>query len=1719
MVNTSGDTLNATSSSTDSWNLYEAGSFAGNSYSLSSVAYGESATDASAMTATSLQTQSGLQTNVSNGTLAASLSMSYAQGSLANTAGSTITSGQTTVGTQTSTASETVVQSSGDSWSLSEQGTYGTESYNLSSLVYQGTQTSTGTSQQSDRSSYTSGYTGVATESRVSGGTFLQGLGNNNGNLTHNIVGTATDAQANYATDAMTDTGHATYTWLDQGSFAGDSYALSSVNETRSAADSFTMTGSSSQSDTSTLFGSLTLNQGYASGGTSASLQSNSSTGLDSASQAANATYTIVTSQGAQSTYQGGDSYTQTDSGRFSNNSYSLSNWTDQSTDSGTSSGQQTDTVGETLTASGTLSSSSQNTTTSAVQGVIGGVPVVGTMVNASANSYTNVFSGTVALADTVTLSQAGTYNESSYQSGSFGNGSFALGCMSYNVLRTDSSTIVDSSYQTTNDTISATQTQSASHQGGNVDDDYSGWNAGTFVQNDTVTQNSTITTTNGDTYALYEAGSMAGGSWSLSSYTLNNPVFAAAALLTTTSSRTSQNGSFAGQRTADGFLVYNLAGVFTILLSKTSTESHSGGLSFNFGEQGSFSQGSFSLSSFVLAQVESSTDSVSGTSSATESYSGTNTLNSSGATFSGLETSSGSSQETASSTDCFSEQGSYSAGTFSLGTVSYSVAATDSCNAQDSTTASWSGGYSGQDTAVNQSSAITSLALAAAGSYTGGSFSLASYLLQGSSAGTYSSADSSQQSQGGATSSYTLNQGGQASDSVYQAGTQNTGGYSNGSYNLQQSSTASVNSAWSGPTYASSNTWQQQSTATQYASGGPQQTSAATYSYQNGLGAGTLSNGTSTTGSTSAPAGLVRFLSPDGSVVPTEDAVTLRSASKGGGAEAGTGLEAPVAVNIPGVVQVTSLQQWAAQTNGVGLGEVDYAWQTVVGGITPDGRAILASANDGGPIQNNPLAAATAAALSSSFLPTPAAPLKSANYGQMAWNALQPLFTLLKPLHFTASAASQSAVQGLLGVQLPTPASYGNAGDAFVNWVDEMLYNNGQPLTAGSAPLYGTYWNGYGVSAQEALSEAAPYVAGGVGIVAGMWMVGPAGLMGVMEPAIGALSSGGLDIFTNAAGGGTSGMVASGFGSAFFQGAVQGSAEAVGGMVFGGLQDFKPNNNASWDGALGKGQARLSELTQGGALTEASLGLSEGGAAAWMTNCFLPGTVVWVAGTDGLAVPLAAGQPITETSVALAGGDDAWWWDGAHWRWLGIGGVVLLAGLSSAWLVQATRTDQRRRRQLLPRGSEKGVSDAGGSGDRGELAPQRVAEEESAGGLPLVELSAARTTRPEAASVLPQAVVLPRPRSRIRQVLAMCGLLSALLLATLLLWEAPGTTSPRRGAAAILTGPSAPDSQLAEEARTANGQVAQLRRIETIRLGERVLGRNPQRQGAVEPEPDPATWRQVDLELSKDNGRLLYAGLLRGPEWLAAHKPEVGGRVWLDLPEMGALGWAKVLAVGPCPPIKPGPGSVVTGTFKHEPDDNVLNVRLAGLAEPIGVTDAHPFWSEDRGMFVPVGKLRPGERVRTEVQGVVAVTSIQRRPRESWVYTLEVLGEHVYEVSPLGVLVHNASGHLNSNNATGHFGLYEIYVNGELYKIGKADLDRVTESSGLPTRLHQQLRKLRERYGKDNVTGGVVEDLGMTTTAEAKAAETSRIQQHFDNTGMIPPGNIPSFKPRPSVP
>jgi len=108
-----------------------------------------------------------------------------------------------------------------------------------------------------------------------------------------------------------------------------------------------------------------------------------------------------------------------------------------------------------------------------------------------------------------------------------------------------------------------------------------------------------------------------------------------------------------------------------------------------------------------------------------------------------------------------------------------------------------------------------------------------------------------------------------------------------------------------------------------------------------------------------------------------------------------------------------------------------------------------------------------------------------------------------------------------------------------------------------------------------------------------------------------------------------------------------------------------------------------------------------------------------------------------------------------------------------------------------------------------------------------------------------------------------------------------------------------------------------------------------------------------------------------------------------------------------------------------------------------------------------------------------------------------------------------NKVANLNSNASKGNFGIYEIFKDGQLYKYGKADLGRLTKSTGNPTRLHQQLRKLQEVFPESEISGDVIENLGKTSTKSAKGVENAYLNFFYKTKGYIPEGNIKSFFPR----
>ncbi|HXD85326.1 MAG TPA: polymorphic toxin-type HINT domain-containing protein [Urbifossiella sp.] len=187
----------------------------------------------------------------------------------------------------------------------------------------------------------------------------------------------------------------------------------------------------------------------------------------------------------------------------------------------------------------------------------------------------------------------------------------------------------------------------------------------------------------------------------------------------------------------------------------------------------------------------------------------------------------------------------------------------------------------------------------------------------------------------------------------------------------------------------------------------------------------------------------------------------------------------------------------------------------------------------------------------------------------------------------------------------------------------------------------------------------------------------------------------------------------------------------------------------------------------------------------------------------------------------------------------------------------------------------------------------------------------------------------------------------------------------------------------------------------------------------------EQSSWHTVWLAQEHDDGYRLEVGLLRPMSWLG--ESEVGDATELNLPEMGAEGEFQVMAIERCPEIELGPGRVVTGIFRHSVG-TVYDLWLEGRDEPIGVTEQHPFWSQDRLDWIAVSELSIGERLLIR-GGTVAVRGFEPRGEEP-VFNLQVDADHCYRVGEQGILVHNNSVPLFNTDPKAYKAATEFFEN-----------------------------------------------------------------------------------------
>jgi len=128
----------------------------------------------------------------------------------------------------------------------------------------------------------------------------------------------------------------------------------------------------------------------------------------------------------------------------------------------------------------------------------------------------------------------------------------------------------------------------------------------------------------------------------------------------------------------------------------------------------------------------------------------------------------------------------------------------------------------------------------------------------------------------------------------------------------------------------------------------------------------------------------------------------------------------------------------------------------------------------------------------------------------------------------------------------------------------------------------------------------------------------------------------------------------------------------------------------------------------------------------------------------------------------------------------------------------------------------------------------------------------------------------------------------------------------------------------------------AEFKPIESIELGERVAvdderGDHDAEFGA---DVDPATWKQIDLRAPKSDGTWAEVSLLRPTKWLNEQLALSHQTLSISVPECGIDGRAEIRRIRPCPVIRPGPGRVVTGTFKHQKGSEIKQLDRFGSGE-----------------------------------------------------------------------------------------------------------------------------------------------------------------------------------------
>lgn len=96
---------------------------------------------------------------------------------------------------------------------------------------------------------------------------------------------------------------------------------------------------------------------------------------------------------------------------------------------------------------------------------------------------------------------------------------------------------------------------------------------------------------------------------------------------------------------------------------------------------------------------------------------------------------------------------------------------------------------------------------------------------------------------------------------------------------------------------------------------------------------------------------------------------------------------------------------------------------------------------------------------------------------------------------------------------------------------------------------------------------------------------------------------------------------------------------------------------------------------------------------------------------------------------------------------------------------------------------------------------------------------------------------------------------------------------------------------------------------IDQMTIGQRGVTRPKGIVESLNVQPDH-NWKLIRLILNDQSKDCSEIELLRSPDWIESHQAQVGGSIFLNMPEMIVEAMADVLAIEPCPVLEEGVGN-----------------------------------------------------------------------------------------------------------------------------------------------------------------------------------------------------------------